>query len=163
MARTPEDATKDPPVPHAPRFQVSVTDELIYESEQRNSSHCMVADAVKIARPKASRIAVDIQTIRFTEGDRRFVYLTPRRAQVAIVKFDQGIPSKPFSFRLRNGQSAPSNGPRQKRQKRERAKLVSPHGIAHGDVPDKVGGQTPPVDVRSVGNRRAFGVRALEL
>lgn len=162
MSKTSDDETKTTSVPHAPRFQVAVTDELIYESEQRNSSHCMVADAVKIARPKATRIAVDIQTIRFTEDDRRYVYLTPRRAQVAIVKFDQGIPSKPFSFRLRNGQSTPSHGPR---IKRATAKLVPPVGSSKGGgaVPDKIGGQTPPVDVRSAGNRRAFGVRALEL
>lgn len=162
MASTPDDATKAPTVAHAPRFYVTITDELIYESEQRDSSHCMVADAVQIARPKAKRIAVDIQTIRFTEGDHRYVYLTPRRAQVAIVKFDQGIPSKPFGFRLRNGQSIPPQKPGTKRQ---RAKLVSPKGPASKDglVPDKIGGQTPPVDVRSAGNRRAFGVRALEL
>lgn len=147
-------------VPRAPHFAVSLTEKLIYESEQRNSSHCMFAEALKEARPKATRVSVDLQTIRFTEGNRRYVYLTPRQCQVAIVKFDQGIPCKPFNFRLRNGQSTPSHG------KKERAKIIPAKGytsLKHGDVPDKIGGQTPPVDVRSVGNRRSFGLRALEL
>jgi|ERR1051325_4947768 hypothetical protein len=148
--------------PQAPRFRVTLTDELIYESEQRSSSHCMFAEAVKVARPHAKHVSVDLQTIRFTEGERRFTYLTPRQAQVAIVKFDQGIPCKPFSFQLRNGQSTPSS---KAPVKRERAKLLKPKdGSGTGtSVPDKVGGRTPPVDVRSVGRRRAFGLRALEL
>ncbi len=151
---------KETAVAKAPYFSVDLTDELIYESEQRNSSHCMVADAVKAARPDAKFVAVDLQTIRFTEGDRRYTYLTPHRAQVAIVKFDQGIPCKPFTFQLRNGQSTPAGI----RNKSERAKLVPPRSKKNleGMVPDKVGGRTPPVDVRSVGNRRAFGLRALE-
>jgi hypothetical protein len=147
------------PSTKAPRFSVELTDDLIYECEQRDSSHCMIADAIKRARPEATYVAVDLQTIRFTEGERRYTYLTPRRAQVAIVKFDQGIPCKPFTLQLRNGQSTLSG-----RRKSEPAKLVPPKSKKNveGMVPDKLGGKTPPQDVRSIGNRRAFGLRALE-
>jgi hypothetical protein len=65
----------------------------------------MLAEAVKEAYPDATRVAVDLQTIRFSDNrGRRYTYLTPRLAQVALVKFDQGSQTiTPFSVKLRNG------------------------------------------------------------
>ena len=85
---------------------VEVTEEVIADSIQRDSSHCMIADAVRKAVPTASYVAVDLQTIRFTdkENRRRYVFLTPRKAQELLVKFDQGERPEPFRVRLLNPQ-----------------------------------------------------------
>jgi hypothetical protein len=35
--------------PHPPRQIITITDDLIRESKQRDSSHCMIAEAVRLA------------------------------------------------------------------------------------------------------------------
>ena len=89
----------------SPRVQLDITTELIEQSLQRDSSHCMIAEAVKAAVPGARSVSVDLQTIRFTDPDKphRYTYLTPRRAQIALVNFDQGREPEPFQVQLRGG------------------------------------------------------------
>ena len=91
--------------PRAPRLTIQITPERIEESKERDSSHCMIAEAVKAAYPGASRVSVDLQTIRFTDPQRhhRYTYLTPRTAQLSLIDFDQGDTPAPFSFVLRGG------------------------------------------------------------
>src|SRR5262245_37879301 len=89
----------------SPKFTVHITEGILASAQQRDSGHCMIAEAVKAARPTAKAVSVDIQTIRFTEGERRYIYLTPRKAQVAIVKFDKGEKQQPWRMSLRGGQS----------------------------------------------------------
>lgn len=91
-----------PKTPKAPKLTVRVTKEVMDHSRQRDSSHCMIAMAIRDALPAASSIAVDIQTIRFSLPEKRIrcTYLTPRMAQVAIIEFDQGRMPDPFSFKL---------------------------------------------------------------
>ena len=91
------------PVPKAPRITISVTSELIEHSIKRDSSHCMIAEAIKDTVPGISPPSVDIQTIRFSDPKKRlrYTYLTPRIAQLAIIQFDQGKEPEPFSFQLR--------------------------------------------------------------
>lgn len=95
-------------LPAAPRVPVDVTEYLIEDSTARDSGHCMIADAVKEAVPDATYISADIQTIRFTRGGFRYTYLTPRKAQVALIQFDQGEKPEPFAFQLRTGQTTRS-------------------------------------------------------
>ena len=87
-----------PRIPKAPRFSLVVTDEMIEDAIPRDSSYCVFAEAVKAARPGAQKVAVDLQTIRFTDPKLglRFTYLTPRPCQIAIINFDQGIRPEPF-------------------------------------------------------------------
>ena len=94
--------------PRAPRVRLDVTADVIRDSKTRDSSHCMVAEAVRIAYPDAQNVAVDIQTIRFSDFKKgfRYVYLTPRVAQEAIIRFDQGDTPEPFRLQLRHGQVA---------------------------------------------------------
>jgi hypothetical protein len=91
-----------------PMVTITVPEEIIAVSKVRSSSHCMVAEAVRLAVPDAKSIAVDLQTIRWTDEGRelRYIYLTPRVAQVALIDFDQGKTPEPFSFRLRAAQVA---------------------------------------------------------
>lgn len=103
----------------APEVRVQVTAPVIEQSRHRDSAHCMVAEAVKVAFPGAQRVSVDVQTIRFTDPKRnlRYVYLTPRVAQEAIIYFDQGELPEEFGFLLKRGQVVLAN------KKRDQGKM----------------------------------------
>lgn len=92
--------------PTSPRFRLEVPADVIESSKARDSSHCMIAEAVKRARPDATHVSVDLQTIRFTDPKKhlRYSYLTPRVAQLSLISFDQGETPQPFSFRLAGAQ-----------------------------------------------------------
>lgn len=163
-------------LPRSPQVKVEVTDEIMQSSKQRHSSHCMVAEAVKVAFPGAKAVAVDVATIRFTDPTKgfRYTYLTPYPVQQEIVRFDQGEDSQPFKFTLRRGQvtRAGFHGIRTRKplteaQEEQReglgtAQLVArdTEGKSHGPIlPDRIGGRTPP---RAIGSRREFGLRAMK-
>jgi hypothetical protein len=164
--------------PKAPRVIVEVTQDLIDNSIERDSSHCMIAEAVKLAYPAAQRVSVDLQTIRFSDPNRRlrYVYLTPRTGQLALVDFDQGTPPEPFDMRLQSGQVVPMEASSSNLQSEaalaarrmnavkarqanemKRASIVLRQA---GTVPDRVGGKTPPTT--PFARRRTFGLRGLE-
>ncbi len=168
--------------PRAPRLRLDVTGEIICDSTKRKSDSCMIAQAVKAAYPDAAHVAVDIQTIRFSDMKKgyRFTYLTPRVGQLAIIQFDQGNPPEPFRLLLRNGQVtlAGKRPPKQKstdaqiegrtaglrasREQLKKAKLALDRtdAMTHcNKVPDKIGGKPPPT---AAGKRREFGLRALQ-
>ena len=168
----------------SPGFEIKVSEEIIKESIERHSGHCMVAEAVKARYPKARFVAVDIQTIRFTDTDKkeRYTYLTPRSVQIAIIKFDQGKKPDPFTFRLRAGQITASGNSMERikknrdikarhnakqKQREKNALLRGIPGVARA-VPEKIGGITPPTSIHRDppvpgGIRRAFGLRAMEI
>lgn len=166
--------------PKSPQVAVSVTNEIINTSISADSSHCMIAEAVRAARPDAKAVAVDLQTIRFSDPQKglRYIYLTPRIAQVPLLLFDQGIKPDPFDFVLRRGHVTNMAGNRVKRgpQTRDHAKktkAASAKAIAvrrlssaklvtrdsGNQTVDVVGGK--PAPRTSFGNRRSFGLRAL--
>lgn len=162
-----------------PKLKLNVTDECIANGVARNSNHCMVAEAVKAARPRLSRVCVDIQTIRATDVERgeRYVWLTPRAAQQLIVDFDHGKKPKPFAVTLSSGQVVPMTrtSVSQKAAKRKynrtranakvtealtstKATLKKNHHNGGHAVHNINGGNMPP---KSIGARRAYGLRSL--
>lgn len=168
----------------SPAIDVKVSEQIIKESVERHSGHCMVAEAIQARYPRAKFVAVDIQTIRFSDPDKkeRYTYLTPRSAQVAIIKFDQGIKPEPFEFRLRGAQITTFGRSLEDRKKerertarlnltkKNREKRAFLRKIQGKDsiIPEKVGGLTPPASSHrhppvAGGVRRAFGLRALEM
>ena len=179
-----------PPAPRIPL--VDVTQEIIAKSVLRDSSHCMISDAVRAAVPDAKFIHVDIQTVRFTLGEFRFSYLTPRKGQVELIRFDQGEEILPFTFQLRPaGSQTTRSGARPgvktgKPQSRtpaqqeatKKAMAASPKPFGHRElvqgsgqqdnVPMIRGGKTPPVAPLASGNtipkgrRRTYGLCAME-
>jgi hypothetical protein len=180
--------TKKRRTPRSRRIELQITDEIIECAISRDSQHCMIADAIKAAVPDAQKIAVDLATIRFTDPKKRvrYTYLTPRIAQVELVKFDQGIKTEPFSFQLRAAQVTRSGSSQVRRHGKEsmsegrrnamrKAQATNPQlkkqglrsASAEGSVPERVGGRTPPLQVDSDGvpfsRRRAFGIRGLQL
>jgi hypothetical protein len=82
------------------RIRVQVTEGDIARAEQKNSMRCVVAQALARTIPDASRIDVDIQSIRWSAGGERHVYLTPYAVQGYVVAFDAGDQIEPFSFSL---------------------------------------------------------------
>jgi hypothetical protein len=91
--------------PRSPKLTVTVRQNVIETAVVRNSSHCMIADAVKETVPWATNVLVDLQSIRMTDKERglRYSYLTPRHAQLALIEFDQGRKPKPFRMELARG------------------------------------------------------------
>jgi hypothetical protein len=83
---------------------VDVTQEDLDAAVRKVSTSCAVAVAVARTFPKSSRITVDVHSIRFTNGDRRYTYLCPPSVAAYIVAFDAGDELHPFRFRLRDDQ-----------------------------------------------------------
>lgn len=125
------------------KFIIDVTQEVIDDSIQRDSSHCMIAEAVKRAVPDAGFVSVDLQTIRFTHKKlrRRYIFLTPRRGQVELIKFDQGIKPEPFSMQLQRGQVIDVAERKSNRDGKERqeAKAESTEALAGPEELDSKG------------------------
>ena len=85
------------------RIRVNVTKELIEAAIPLDSSHCMIADAIKVAVPEARSVIVDLAAIRWTnprEG-KRYIYFTPGSVQDVLLQFDNGVKPRPFRFDLR--------------------------------------------------------------
>lgn len=169
--------------PRAPRLDVAVDAQTIEDAIPRDSSHCMIAEAVRRAYPTAKSISVDLQTIRFSDAAHglRYTYLTPRVGQLALINFDMGNRPEPFSFKLRNGMvTASGRRPPLQKQSEEHvehavearkataekvramsATLVARHGkTGTATAAEVVGGRTPPTT--AFARRRAFGLRGLE-
>lgn len=131
-------------------YEVQVTAEDCDEAVRKSSTHCAIAAAIEKEIPAARYISVDIQTIRFSKDGVRYVYLTPRLAQRAILDFDAGETPKPFKLKLRGGQKTTLKDLKEATLKRERG------GDRH--VPNIRGGRTPP----TAKTRREYGIRAFD-
>lgn len=157
----------------SPIIKVQVTKDIINISCVANSGHCMISDSVKEAAPWAKNVASDLQTIRLTDPRKglRYVYLTPRLAQVGLIEFDKGNEINPFSFTLRGAHITTS----WKKVKTTDGKVVRRriHKLGKrrlqqhnkNKIPDIVGGGAVPKD-KPIGHiptstfRREYGMRA---
>ncbi len=169
----------------APRLNIEVTAEVIERAIRKDSSHCMIAEAIAEAIPYASYISVDLATIRYTDeaAGWRYIYLTPGPAQYALLAFDAGEPVEPFKIRQNAAQKVLTGSAKRRRlaeraetgESREDARLESPRDgeIEDRAVPVKVGGRAlprgplaatiPSENTRARkghrGKRREFGLR----
>lgn len=91
-------------------MKVVITPELVERATQRDSRHCMIAEAIKAAKPHYNNILVDLATIRWTnpKTKKRYICLTPEIAAQALVDFDQGREIEPFAFHVAPIQSTPA-------------------------------------------------------
>jgi hypothetical protein len=159
---------------------VLVTDDQIGLAIMRDSSHCMIAESIKAALPGVKRVSVDLATIRFTDTYvlKRYVFLTPRNAQLRILDFDQGIKPEPFIVRL----GRPMQVVRAKGRNVNKTPVPTKSSIrddkaftAGRQAPIRDGGKTPPLgphlggdvsgradaEARKTGKMRRFGVRPI--
>jgi len=155
----------------APRLDFVVTAEMIELALPRDSSHCMIAEGLKASLPHARAVAVDLAAIRYTDSrnGRRYIYLTPAPAQIALLSFDQGHKPEPFKVKGHAAQIIEPGGqgrgkttavsaseghpvspsespvsPSEKRKPPQPATLV-PNPAGGGTVPIKLGGAPPPL------------------
>jgi hypothetical protein len=166
---------------NAPRLNFQVSAEQIAKATRKDSSHCMIAEALRDAMPSAEYVSVDLATIRFTDtlAGRRYIYLTPGPAQMALIDFDQGDKVSPFSVKASAVQMVHTGAARKAKAIKaaedgdeltpERATLAAPKSSSGSSVGVKVGGKTPPMGASSAGagtgrvkrgRIRAFGLRA---
>jgi hypothetical protein len=157
---------------------MDISQNVIDRSKIRSSSHCMYAEALRDALKerdiKARNIAVDLQTVRFTDvtAGVRFIYFTPPAAQQGIVDFDQGNKIKPHKVRLyreRCAQVIPLGRRVKRRLKIELTKTSrGKRKRTLNSTPTVIGGKAPPIAALSnnpsrwTGKRRAFGMRLLK-
>lgn len=89
--------------PQSPKIAVKVDLDRVENAIRRDSRNCMIAEAIKETVPDMAHVTVDLQSIRFSDPAKnlRFVYLTPRVCQIAIIDFDRGLKPEAFSFVLR--------------------------------------------------------------
>jgi len=88
------------------RFKLAISQDDIDRAMPANSRKCAIARALATQYPVASSISVDVATIRFTMGDRRYYYMTPPAAQRFIIHFDMADSDvKPFDCVLQEGTS----------------------------------------------------------
>jgi hypothetical protein len=136
--------------------RVNVTEPLIDRATQRDSRHCMIAEAIQHAHPEFKNIMVDLATIRWTNPrtKKRYVCLTPEVAARALVEFDQGRAVEPFAFTCTPIQSTPvkqyvkdENGTWREKTSRGR-KQLRPDGTISGGKPIKRGHLQGGADVR---------------
>lgn len=161
--------------------EVAVSADVIRKAMPRDSSHCMIADSLKLAFPKCSP-GVDLATMRYSDraSGVRYTFLTPPSVQDALIKFDQGESVEPFTFKLqrpilvqqvrRSAKKASVGGevPDDKSTDMEAAARPSQRrqGIARAggtNVPVILGGPSMPNSVlaNGKGRIRAFGLRQL--
>jgi hypothetical protein len=81
-------------------LHVEVTQADIAKAEPKASGRCVVATAIARTIPDATRIEVDVQTVRFTRDGERHVFVTPYPVSGYVVAFDAGDEIHPFTFRL---------------------------------------------------------------
>ena len=169
------------------RRRITVTRALIEEAVPHDSGHCMVADAIRDQVPGAHRIAVDLQTIRWsdTKAGKRYIFFTPPVVQRALLAFDQGdaeLLDDGFTFSLGapaqliplapapvpgvvRYESGKAKRVTKRAAKRATKKTVKVHAGGHGPsstrAPIVEGGQAPPQGALKwgQGRRREFGVR----
>lgn len=88
------------------RWTLDVTSADIKKSRinggEGDSFICMVSTAIARQLPNASKIEVDLQTVRWSDEDGRHVFLTPYEVAGYVVAFDAGEEIHPFRFTLRN-------------------------------------------------------------
>jgi hypothetical protein len=134
--------------------KVPVTQEQIDLAVPKDSSHCMIADALKEKMPEARRVSVDLATIRYTLGGIRYIHLTPSSCQVALLRFDHGEKVEPFTFSMQAPVQTHQSGHKSKRtDNKATTKRVNTSSIVQ-----KRGGNAPPL--APLANRSSSGVRS---
>jgi hypothetical protein len=126
------------------RFKLFITRELITDAVQRQSAHCLIAEAIRQQVPNACMVTVDMRTTRWSNPvtEERFVYLTPQLAQSIIIKFDQGIEIEPTEISMRNPvqivrmrKGQPPRDPGEPRKRPVMARMRSDGVIIGGRLP----------------------------
>ncbi len=85
-----------------PGIKIKINHTHIAKAIKGDGTHCMISLAIQEKFPDVRWVWVDKQTIRWTDRKegKRYFYLTPRPAQRALLRFDNGEPIEPFPIAL---------------------------------------------------------------
>ena len=153
----------------SPTFSVEVTADMIADAIRRDSAHCMVADALRVAADpeRYFNIEVDLYVASVTDRIRnlRFHYHLPRNVQLALIDFDRGIVPEPFRVVLRGANritrskvaAKPGETPEQRKARVasnlmtgavvERRRVATAHRLAQSDPDDRVAKRRSKLDL----------------
>src|SRR6516165_8567350 len=133
-----------------PKSKIRVTSEIIEQACRTNKRTCMISESIRNQLKGVTAITTDLMTVRYSDPEKglRYIFHTPRTAQVALMRFDAGKPIKPFTFRLRGGQvvsMVKRDGSREKqRHNLGRHRVVTRKEANGGTVSEIIGGKSPP-------------------
>lgn len=146
------------------RIDCEVTADIIARAKPKDSRICMASEALRAAVPEATKVESDLATMRFSAGGWRYIYLTPRDMQQALVDFDQGRALRPFRFRLALIQRTRSTSTRDgKRVQPSRRKRIDRNGVINGGRPVFSPTLTRNVTLKKGGRfHRVYGAKQLE-
>lgn len=130
-------------------YKITIEEKDIADAIRGDSSHCMISDTIRRLYPDLKRISTDLQTIRFTKDDKRYVFLTPPVAQEKLLDFDQGQTIGPWSFTLRRPaqitKTKGREGAGRNAVPRKTVQLDGQH------APIVLGGEAPPLGALAAG------------
>lgn len=163
-------ADRRKPVLRSPmRRRVLVEQNYIDEAIRAHSGKCMIHDAIRDQVPGATRISVDLQTIRYSvvKSGLRYIYITPPVCVRNLVRWDRGekISAFPFTLRGPHVTTMERDGKRvHKLGKRRFIPQTAPQKKKQY-VPSQIGGKPVTTDKKhpSHSSRRIYGVRAYTL
>lgn len=138
-------------------LKLQITQEIIDHAVRKDSTSCLIADALKATIPGSSRPLADLQTISVSIPERglRYHWLTPRSGQKLLLDFDAGASIEPCVVGLHLGWTTPiDKGHARKPQraadrKKRRAELEDKE--ARGSLTD--------IEARSLATMRATDLR----
>jgi hypothetical protein len=141
---------KQPSVPKVvpSRHKIEVTAENIQDACKADSRHCMIADAIAQQLPGVRSISVDMMTIRWSDPAKgwRYIYLTPKPAQKALIDYDMGEQIAPFNFQVRSGHAVPmilgSGKSRKRAHQVTKSKILK---VTDKTIVQSVGRDAPPM------------------
>lgn len=158
-------------------ISIYVSEEAIKSAIIGLSGHCMITKGIRetaeINGYKWVRISSDLQTIRFSDLDRRlrYVYLTPPGVAEMLSYFDLGIKPDPFTFVLYRDRAVMAIPIRSGHGSRRATATAKSRTKANGrktvnSAPLIQGGRLPPRSAladggKFIGARRMFGRRFL--
>lgn len=126
-------------------YGIKVTQDDINEGVRDSSAHCIVATAIGRQIPDATHISVDVQDIRFTIGEERLIFSTPRPVAAYVLAFDAGDfdQIRPITVLLRDGRVI-------ERRPRTATRLIAK-------------GESKPRPKTAPSRTRAFGLRTFKV
>ncbi len=145
------------PKGYASRVKIQVTEQNIRDACKADSRHCMIADAITAHLPGVRNISVDMMNIRWSDPSTgwRYIYMTPKPAQYALIDYDMGLPIEPFSFQVRSGFATPmilGTGKNRKRAHRVRENGITK--VTDKTIVQSIGSKSVPMwpdDRKSMG------------
>ena len=156
--------------------RINVTPSILERACRKDSSHCMIAEAIKEAWPDVYDVSVDVRTIRMTDrkAGKRFVYLTPQNCVENLIKFDFGVKLDPWHFfvPMRPAQVYPltvrdqskankAKRPKNTGKKEIKASHDSPTPLVHGGRPPMTAALASSARGGPRGRKRIFGMQVL--